>query len=69
MNRRMLPLVAALALLATSLLSAPTPIVSSCEECEDSCNQIPMDPQDCLQLYCPECAGGSSPARSARWVM
>ena len=61
MNRRMLPLAAALALLATSLLSPATPVVSSCEECESMCNQIPMDPQECLQLYCPECAGGSLP--------
>ncbi len=60
MNRRVLPLAAALGLLVTSLLSAPTPIMSSCEECASSCNQIPMDPGDCLQLYCPECADGGS---------
>jgi|GEM_PF-4878774 len=65
MNRRALPLAAALGLLATSLLSpstpAPTPVASSCEECYDSCNQIPMETQECLQMYCPECAGGSLP--------
>ena len=59
MNRRMLPLAAALALLATILLSPATPAASSCEECESSCNQIPMETQACLEMYCPECAGGS----------
>jgi len=61
MNRRVFPLAAALGLLATSLLfPATTPVVNSCEECASSCNQIPMDPQDCLQLYCPECADSGS---------
>jgi hypothetical protein len=62
MNRRALPLAAALGLLATSLLYPPTPVqtVSSCEECYDSCNQIPMETQECLQMYCPECADSGS---------
>lgn len=59
MRRPMLFLALALGLLATGL-SHPAPAVSSCEECASYCNTIPMDPTDCLQLYCPDCAGGGS---------
>lgn len=61
MTRRVLSLAAALGLLTLSLSSTPV-TASSCEECADHCATLPMDPEDCLQLYCPECAGGSSPA-------
>lgn len=62
MRRRVFSLAAGFGLVAASLLHpAVSPIaVSSCEECADRCNQIPMDPDECLQLYCPECAGSSS---------
>jgi hypothetical protein len=62
MRRRALSLAAGIGLLAVSLLHpAASPIAaSSCEECADRCNQIPMDPEECLQLYCPECAGASA---------
>jgi hypothetical protein len=60
MTRRVLSLAAALGLLILSLSSTPV-TASSCEECEELCAEIPMDPGECLQLYCPECAGGSSP--------
>ena len=60
MRRRMLFLAVALGLL-TAGLSHPTVAADSCDECASSCSMIPMDPGDCLQLYCPECAGGASP--------
>lgn len=55
MSRRMLFLALAFGLVTASL-GQPVTAVSSCEECASSCNQIPMDPTDCQQLYCPECA-------------
>ena len=57
--RRLLSLAAAFGMLTLSLSSVPV-IASSCEECEDHCSMIPMATEDCLQLYCPECTGGSS---------
>jgi hypothetical protein len=59
MRRRAFSLAAAVGLLAASLLyPAVSPIAkASCEECADQCNQIPMDPEECLQMYCPDCAG------------
>lgn len=59
MSRRMFSLAAVLGLLAASLSYPAVSAVaaSSCEECADRCNQIPMDPEDCRQLYCPDCAG------------
>jgi hypothetical protein len=59
MSRRMLLLALTLGLVTTSL-GQPSTAVSSCEECASSCNQIPMDPTDCQQLYCPECAGSGT---------
>jgi hypothetical protein len=56
MRRAMLLLAVALGLLTTSL-SRPTVAPGSCEECASFCNTIPMATEDCLQLYCPECAG------------
>jgi hypothetical protein len=61
MTRRLYSLAVILGILAFGLASFPTTAVS-CEECEEDCRSIPMDPQDCLQLYCPECAGGFVPA-------
>jgi len=58
MRRRMLFLAVTLALLST-ILTHPTVPVSSCDECAESCNSIPMATEDCLQLYCPECSGSS----------
>lgn len=62
MKRRMFFLAVALGLLAMGLIH-PTFATAqdSCEECASMCNNIPMDPDDCLRLYCPECAGSSSP--------
>jgi hypothetical protein len=57
--KRLFSLAAVLGLLALGLGSAPV-AANSCEECADHCGSIPMDPEDCLQLYCPECAGGAS---------
>jgi hypothetical protein len=59
--RRMLFLAVALGVLVTGLIH-PTfaAVKDSCEECASFCNTIPMDPGDCLQLYCPECASSSS---------
>lgn len=59
MQRRALSFAAALALTAAATivhLPGNPGAHSSCEECRTSCNSIPMDPQDCLELYCPECA-------------
>ena len=58
--RRVFLLAAALGLLVTSLLP-PSLAESSCAGFESYCNQIPMDTQECLQMYCSECAGGSLP--------
>lgn len=68
MRRRVFSLAAGFALVAASLLHpAVSPVAAgSCEECAESCNQIPMDPDECLQLYCPECAGSSSPTSGTR---
>lgn len=60
MNRRMFPLAVALGLLATSLAYRPL-AMAGCEECRSQCDQIPMATEDCLQLYCSECAGASVP--------
>ena len=61
MIRRLLLVTAALAL--TTIATAPqpgTPISrTDCDACAASCNQIPMDPTECLQLYCPECASST----------
>jgi hypothetical protein len=65
MRRRALLLAAALGLLATSLIHSPI-AVSSCDECASDCNQIPMDTQECLQMYCPDCAGSSLPVGGRR---
>ena len=54
MRRPLLLLALTLGLLSTGL-SAPR-ASGSCEECADYCNTVPMDPGDCTQLYCPECA-------------
>jgi hypothetical protein len=54
MRRPLLLLALALGLLTTGL-SVPQ-AAGSCDECADYCNTIPMDPGDCTQLYCPECA-------------
>jgi hypothetical protein len=59
MQRRAFSFAAALALAAVATLThlpANPGHHSSCEECRASCNNIPMDPTDCLNLYCPECA-------------
>ena len=58
MRRRMLFLAVTLALLST-VLTQPTVPAGSCEGCAENCNSIPMATEDCLQLYCPECAGSS----------
>lgn len=57
--RRLFSLAVVLGLLVLGL-SSSTVTASSCEECAEECSKIPMDPGECLQLYCPECAGGSS---------
>lgn len=62
MRGRLLFLVVALGLSATGL--AQSTRAGSCEECIDNCNMIPMAMEDCLELYCLECAGASSPAGS-----
>jgi hypothetical protein len=61
MRRRLFPLAAAFALLATSLTFPTVSNSGSCEECRETCNSIPMATEDCLELYCPECAGPSAP--------
>jgi hypothetical protein len=60
MKRRLFSLAVAFGLVAASL---PYPIsaVDSCEECWEECNNTPIDPDECLQMNCPECAGPSSP--------
>jgi hypothetical protein len=60
MKRRLFSLVVASGLVAASL-THPIAVPDSCEECREECNNIPMDPDECLQLYCPECAGTSTP--------
>jgi hypothetical protein len=55
MTRRLLLLALSLGLLTTSLASRPTAAMD-CEECASYCNTIPMDPNDCRDLYCPGCA-------------
>ena len=61
MTRRMLLLALSLGVLTASL---PPPIPptakSTCEECAAYCNMIPMDPTECLQLYCPHCVDAGS---------
>jgi hypothetical protein len=61
MTRRMLLLALSLSVLTTSL-TPPTPPTakSTCEECAAYCNMIPMDPTECLNLYCPGCADAGS---------
>jgi len=59
MNRRLLSLAAALGILTVGLLvPVPTATASDCDDCYESCNQIPIDTQICLEESCPECAGG-----------
>ena len=67
MRRRVLLLTAALGLVAASL-SYPTLASESCEECASFCNTIPMATEDCLLLYCPACAGSSSPGGASPTV-
>jgi len=63
MSRRLLLLTAALVLTLVATPHPGTPISrTDCDECAANCNQIPMDPQECLQLYCPECADAATPA-------
>lgn len=61
MRRRAALLAFAVGILTLGALhaAARAPIAISCDECASNCNNIPMDPQDCLQLYCPECADSS----------
>jgi len=58
--RRLFSLAIVLGLLVLGL-SSSTVTANSCEECEEECSMIPMETGECLQLYCPECAGASSP--------
>jgi hypothetical protein len=52
MTRRLLLLA-----LSLGLLPASRPAVAlDCEECASYCNNVPMDPNDCRDLYCPGCA-------------
>ncbi len=61
MKRRVLLLTVALGLLSTSLAYSRVPVAKdSCAECAAKCNMIPMDPEDCRQLYCPECPSFTS---------
>jgi hypothetical protein len=59
MRGRLLLLVVALGLSAMGL--AQTTRAGDCEECVEYCSTIPMDPQECLELYCPGCASASLP--------
>jgi len=59
MRRRALLFAAAFGLLVMGLSYPTLSHASSCDECEDQCNQIPMETQECLQMYCPECASVS----------
>jgi hypothetical protein len=73
MKRRALFLAATLGLVAASLSQPtvatdlgltpghPTVPATSCEECRANCNLIPMHPDDCIDMYCPECAGTTTP--------
>lgn len=73
MKRRALFLAATLGLVAAGLSQptaandlvlhpgSPTWPASSCEQCRANCNLIPMHPDDCIDLYCPECAGTATP--------
>lgn len=61
MSRRLLLLAASLVLTVVAAPIPGTPISrTACDECVAHCNQIPMDPQECLQLYCPECADATT---------
>lgn len=55
MSRRLLSLAAAFGMLTLSLNPVIIATDRSCEECESHCSTIPMDPGDCIQLYCPGC--------------
>lgn len=56
MTRRLLLLALSLGLLTTSLASRPASAIDDCEECASYCNTVPMDPTDCRDQYCPDCA-------------
>ena len=61
MKRRALLLTVALGLLSASLAYSSGPVTkNACAECAAHCNMIPMDPEECRQLYCPECPSFSS---------
>ena len=61
MTRRMLLLALSLGVLTASLTPTTPPTdKSTCEECAAYCNMIPMDPTECLQLYCPHCVEAGS---------
>jgi hypothetical protein len=60
MTRRMLLLALSLGVLTASQMPTPPTAQSTCEECAAYCNMIPMDPTECLQLYCPHCVDAGS---------
>jgi hypothetical protein len=60
MTRRMLLLALSLGVLTASLTPTRPTAQSTCEECAAYCNTIPMDPTECLNLYCPDCADAGS---------
>lgn len=58
MKRRLFSLAVAFGLVA-ACLAYPTSAADSCDECRAECNDIPMAREECLEMYCPECAGAS----------
>jgi hypothetical protein len=62
MRRRLLFLALACGLVAASLVHPVR--AAGCDECLESCNSIPMATDECLEMYCPECASASLPTGS-----